>query len=70
MNAMLQISGMKDHSARTPMIAGPGRAPGCLMPSTAYAEARATKPSAMPAMSRYQPMVLPARRTISAPRVA
>jgi len=40
------------------------------MPSTAYAEARATKPSAMPAMSRYQPMVLPARRTISAPRVA
>ncbi len=70
MNAMLQISGMKDHSASTPAIAGPGRVPGCLMPRTAYAEARATKPSAMPAMSRYQPMTLPARRTISAPRVA
>jgi len=30
-----------------------------LTPSTAYAQARATKPSAMPAMSRYQLMVLP-----------
>ena len=70
MNAMPQISGKKDHSASTPTIAGPGRVPGCLMPSTAYAERRDTKPSAMPARSRYQPMTLPARRTISAPRVA
>ena len=70
MKAMPQISGTKDHSASRPMIAGPGRAPGCLTPSTAYAEARPTKPSAMPARSRYHPMTLPARRTISAPRVA
>ena len=40
MNAMPQISGTKDHSASRPTIAGPGRVPGCLMPSTAYAEAR------------------------------
>ena len=47
MNATLQISGKNDHSASTPAIAGPGRVPGCLTPSTAYAEKRATKPSAI-----------------------